>query len=302
MIKFTQAPTGATSLPYLFNNLADLPVNLQQPARQALAPAVQIDSIFFVPAQTYLKGWFGWRYVPEQALVFTADGVLYVQNSVLADKMARTTYLRADELLYAQLSLLLLYGRLELAGRGHNGLIQVIIEFNTVGQSLLQPALHKLLRLAWGETSAPAPNKLVMVPISDQLKKLSMKFRNGLLHYGLQPGEQLLGVVFQPGIWIHRWHFLTQQILANTLLALTDSQLIIIEETDNDPLPNYGWIFTFCPRTKITGIEVTPAEPWQALQILIRRGEVGVERRITLEKEIAQAWQALWRRCNFANS
>jgi len=48
-----------------------------------------------------------------------------------------------------------------------------------------------------------------------------------------------------------------------TLLALTDKQLIVVEEQSRSRFPAYGWIFTFYPRKAINNIGVTSSKVWQ---------------------------------------
>jgi hypothetical protein len=85
--------------PYLFSSLTELPATLQQPAQQALEPTEQLLRIFFVPAQSFLKNWFSQRYVPQQVLIFTRQGVLHVQEADSPDQPAQAPYLLATDLL-----------------------------------------------------------------------------------------------------------------------------------------------------------------------------------------------------------
>jgi hypothetical protein len=294
MTKLPKIPTGLASHPYRVNHPSDLPVSLWQSAEQALGPQEPVDSIFVVPAQVSSKGWFGLRYAPEQALLFTSQGVLHVQDGATPGQPAQSTYLRAADLLYAHLSLILLYGRLELAGQVNGTLARIEVEFNTVAESLLQPGLRQLVRQAWGQTTTLAAGQAQTETILRELDRLPMKFSNGLRYHGLQPGERLLGFVFQPGIWTRRWRFFPHQVSATTLLALTDRQLIILAEDKMGRQANYGWIFTFCPLAGVAGIELIPVEAWQELQTHLERDGVVVDRQITLEYENALTWQILW--------
>lgn len=95
--------------------------------------------------------------MPEQALLFTSQGVLHVQAPVEPDQPPSTTYFQAADLLYTRLSLLLLYGRLELIGSVGGDLTRVEVEFNTVGEYLLRPPLEQFLQLTWGQTKLDLP-------------------------------------------------------------------------------------------------------------------------------------------------
>ncbi len=297
MAKLPLIPKGMASHPYAVQSLGDLPVSLRQAAEQALETGEPIHSNFVVPAQVSPRGWLGLRYTPEQALLFTSQGVLHVQDGATLGQPAQATYLRADGLLYAHLSLILLYGRLELAGQINGALARIVVEFNTVGESLLQPGLRQLVRQAWGQTTTrAAAGQAQTETVLRELDRLPMKFSNGLRYHGLQPGERLLGFVFQPGIWTRRWRFFRRQVSATTLLALTNRQLVILTENKVGRQANYGWIFTFCPLAGIAGIEPKPFEAWQELQVHLERGSVAVDRRIILESETTLAWQNLWSR------
>lgn len=291
-----RVPTGLRSHPYLVENPAGLPEELGQAVREAPWPAAEISSIFVVPPQAFMEGWFRRRYVPEQALLFTPDGVGHVQGPAEADPAVRLTYLRAVGLLYARLSLLLLYGRLELAGRVNGAPGRAVVEFNTVGWHLLQPSVRGLLHRASVRPGSRPPRPAPAVAaLATELDHLPLKFSNGLRHTALQPGESLWGFVFQPSIWTRRWRFFPWQVSATTLLALTDRQVIIVEEEMSGRQATYGYIFTFMPRAAITAIEAQPGECWWELLIRLEQGGVTAERRLALEPETAAEWQELWR-------
>jgi hypothetical protein len=292
MKKVFPVSRGIETHPYRVNDLAELPADLQAAAQRALGPAEQPERIFLVPNQTFFKNWFSRRYVPQQALLFTAQGVLHVQEAESPDQPARATYLHAASLLYIQLRLLLLYGRLELVGQANDALAKVVVEFNTVGVSLLLPGLRRLMTLAWesAEPELPVGREGVL----PEFENLPLKFKNGLRLYGLQPGECLLGLVFQPGLWERHGALFRRQVLANTLFALTDHDLVIVEEERTGRTNPYGWILTFCPLAGVKGFEAAPGEFWQELHLHLIRDGVAIDRHFTLARETVQAWQDLW--------
>jgi hypothetical protein len=292
MKKVFPVSRGIETHPYRVNNLAELPASLQAAAQSALGPTEQPERIFLVPNQTFFKNWFSRRYVPQQALLFTAQGVLHVQEAVSPDQPVQTTYLHAASLLFVQLRLLLLYGRLELVGQANGALARVVVEFNTVGVSLLLPGLRRLMTLTW-ESAEPE------LPVSQEgslpeFENLPLKFKNGLRLYGLQPGECLLGLVFQPGLWERHGSLFQRQVATNTLLALTNRDLVIVEEERTGWKNPYGWILTFCPLACVKGFEAAPGELWQELQLHLTRDGITIDRPVTLERETMQAWQNLW--------
>jgi hypothetical protein len=113
----------------------------------------------------------------------------------------------------------------------------------------------------------------------------------------LLPDEQVSGFVFQPAIWGRRWRILPVRIAETTLLALTDRQLIVVEEQSRSRFPAYGWIFTFYPRKAIAKAGMAPAHLGQEWFIGLKSKATALERRILLEGSNGPAWQELWSRC-----
>jgi hypothetical protein len=278
--------------PYVLQGLVDLPASLQQAAGQWLKPDDPAKLILMIPrhTQTLLKNR---RYVPQQALLFTSQGVLHVQEKTSPDQPPLATYLRSADLLYAHHSLILLYGCLELGGEVSGHLARIVVEYNTVGQQLLQPALQQFLRLAYGPAHAVEPHADLTNALLQNLAAQSLKFQSGLQFYALQPGEPLLGFVFQPRIVQRNWHLFSHPIAPATLLALTDREVILIEE-ERARGASYGWLITFCPRRCIAGIETMPKGEWQELCVHLARNNVTMDRRVTLENDTALAWETLW--------
>ena len=291
---FQQLPSQATLMPYAVASLADLPGSLQQAARQTVDSAVRLISICVFPSRTRLRNQTGWEYVDEQVLLFTEEGVFQVQAPSSLHQEARITYLRAVDLLYSRLSLILMYGRLELFD---DSLTSVVVEFNAAGFDIIKPGLQQLLGTCGGRMVTPTPEDGQTKTALGELGELSFKFKNGLYLYGLLPGEHLFGFVFQPAIWGQRWHFLPIKISETTLLALTDQQLIVVEEQSRSRFPAYGWIFTFYPRKAIKKFGINPTWRWQELIIELKNKTGAVDRRIVLEESNGFAWQELWSRC-----
>jgi hypothetical protein len=290
---FQQLPSQATLMPYAVATLVDLPGSLQQAARQSAGSAIKSTSICVFPGRTRLKSQTGWEYVDEQALLFTEEGVFHVQAASSANQGARITYLHAADLLTARLSLILMYGRLELVDDHLN---RVVVEFNAAGFDMIKPGLQQLLGTCAGRRIA-SPNAALANTVLSDLCELSFKFKNGLYLYGLLPDEQVLGFVFQPAIWGRRWRILPVRIAETTLLALTDRQLIVVEEQSRSRFPAYGWIFTFYPRKAIDKIGASPSQDRRELKINLKSKKSPLERRIVLEEPNCSAWQELWARC-----
>jgi hypothetical protein len=290
---FQQLPSQATPMPYSVASLADLPASLKQAAMHSMGSKNKPSSICVFPGRTGLKNQSAWEYFDEQALLFTAEGIYQIQAPTSAHQDARIIFLCAADLLYARLSLILMFGRLELVDES---LTRVVVEFNAAGFDIIKPGLQQLLGAPGGRTITPletASSKTVL----GELGERSFKFKNGLYLYGLLPEEQVLGFVFQPAIWGWRWHFLPLKISETTLLALTDQQIIVVEEQSRSRFPAYGWIFTFYPRKAINKFGMNPTRRWQELIIELKSKAASIDRRIILEESNGSAWQELWLRC-----
>ena len=294
---FQQLPSQATPMPYAVSSLSDLPGSLQEAARHYLSPADRLVSIYVFPGRTHLKDMYRWENVSEQALLFTDTAVQHIQAPASSDQPARLPErrsLRATDLLYTRLSLILMYGRLELVDKN---LTRLAVDFNAAGFNIIQPGLQQLLETACARDSFASPDGDLTKKHLESLGELSYKFKNGLHLYGLLPGEQLLGFVFQPALWMRRWKLFPRKKSETTLLALTNKQLIVVEERASSRFPAYGWILTFHPRHAIKKIELAFKQPWHELAIGLK-GSAGLnnDQRLALEAPNALVWQELWSR------
>jgi len=281
-------------MPYAVPSLVELPGSLQQAATQSVGSSDELISICVFPVRTYLKNWDGWEYVSEQALLFTRTGVVHIQAPASPNHEARIVNLRSADLIYARLSLILMYGRLEFVDEN---LSRVVVEFNAAGFDIIRPGLREFLGSCCGKGPGSNPDTGLTKTVLDEIGEVSFKFKNGLYLYGLLPDEQVLGFVFQPGIWGKRWHLFPIKISEATLLALTDRQLIVVEERSQSKFPAYGWIFTFYPLKAIEKIEITTRLDRQELVIGTKSTGGLNDHKVILEDANDLAWQELWLRC-----
>ena len=297
-MKFPRVPTGLASHPYRVSGLARLPDSLRPLVDQVAGSSDAIATIVVVPAQLFTKGWARWRYEPEQALVFTRSGVWQLQAAFGAHQSGQVSFLAGAGLLYVEIRLILLYGRIEIVGTdASNQMVKrQVIEFNTVGWHLFQQPIIDLLRLAWAPLVPAYPNVVLTKAGTIGLEELPLKYRNGLMLYALPQGERLLGLIFQPGVWTRHWHFFRRQIVPNALLALTDHELIVVadEHTQRGISHSYGWIITHFPQASITGFGVSAHDLYCDLQVNTARGAAGETYHILLGQGQAEAWQVLW--------
>jgi hypothetical protein len=288
--------TRRTGHPYQVDTLGEMPDGLREAAEASLPADDPVRMIFVHPPQTVPKKFGsigGMRPLPEQALLFTEQGVLYVLGGKMPGGAAQSTYLRGADLLYAQLTQVLLYGKLEFYGGSTETPTQIVLEYNSVRHDLIQPWLYRLLRLATGQAHPAEPAANLNDARLDELGGQSFKFRNGYRGLAQQPGDRLLGFAFQPRLMKHFgrfWHWID---LPSSLLALTESELILLEE-GRTSATSYGYFVTFCPRVCVTGVETVPDGERQDVRVHLRRGPLAADRQVTVENDAARTWQALW--------
>jgi len=142
------------------------------------------------------------------------------------------------------------------------------------------------------------PDALVRESEHEQelLEDLPPKFSFGLRKYGLYTGEILHGAVFQPPIWDKHWALFPKQITANTLLALTNASVIVIDEDRAlvRKSQQYGYRITRIPRPAVAGVAAAEVEGLQELTFTLARDGAGAERRWKLDPQTAEHWLALW--------
>jgi hypothetical protein len=187
--------------------------------------------------------------------------------------------------------LLLLYGYLEIVGQGPGAPTRLGMEFNTVAWYQLSPPLRQLLQ-ATRVTPGTPTGKVAYSPGAQRaFDGLPLKFSNGVKIYGLLPGEELEELVFQPGSW-KRWLLVFRRpVSANTLLLLTSSYVVVIQE---ELEVAQGWIISYIPRNNIAGMQNQPRGPWHELTIQLKRGDQSVDYKLTLKSEAIETWRRQW--------
>jgi hypothetical protein len=283
-----QVPTrGFERHPWILKNVSDLPTELQSPAVVSLAAGEAIQTIIVFPPQIHR----GWHYVPKQALLFTPLDVIHVQASIWPDQEPQVTHLKGSGLMYMRVTLLLLYGHLEIVAQGHTSPTRLGMEFNTVAWYRLSLPLRQLLLATRATPGAPGGETTYAPAVQQAFEGLPLKFSNGVKIYGLLPGEELKELVFQPGTW-KRWLLLFRRpVSANTLLSLTSNYVTVIQEELDVEL---GWIISYIPRSSIAGMQSQPRGPWSELTVQLKRGDQTAEYKLLLEGEAVQAWRRRW--------
>jgi hypothetical protein len=271
----------------LLKNVSELPLELQSSAVAALAARETIQTVLVFPPQIQR----GWNYVPKQALLFTTTGVTHLLASIWPGQEPKATYLKGSGLLYMKVTLLLLYGLLEIVAQGEGAPTRLSMEFSTVDWYCLSPPLKGFLQATKVTPNVPADKDPPPRTAQRTFEKLPLKFSNGVKIYGLLPGEELEELVFQAGTW-RRWlYFFRQPVSANTLLLLTSHYMVVIQEELH---VKQGWILSYIPRNNIVGIQNQPCGLWNELSVQLKYGRQSVDYKLMLKQETADVWRRQW--------
>jgi len=283
--------------PYLVDRLDALPNGLRQAAKSALPAAATFQRGLVSPPEYRSKGLLRSRPVPEQALVFTQDGMLHVLGGLNGKAAPPPAFIHPENLLYVRTSHLLLYGRMELVSSVEGQRNQLEMEFNALGWRMIDVEWRAFIGVAIGRPSLAARTDVKESERATLLMQaLPAKFSVGLRTYGLYTGEALQQTLFQPGVWSHQWVVLNRQLVPNTLLALTDASVILIEEEHAlvRKSQQYGWIITRMPLLSVVDVQSQAKDSLEELTFTLARNGATAERRVLLEPETAHAWLALW--------
>jgi len=285
-----QVPTrGLERHPSVLAQISDLPAELRSPAVDSLAASESIQTLIAFPPQIHR----GWHYVPRQALLFGRWNVVHVQASIWPDEECQVTCVQGSGIMVMRVTLLLLYGCLEIVAQGHTTPARLGMEFNTVAWAQLSRPLRQLLQASRATPGEPAGATAIAPAARQVLDDLPLKFFNGVKIYGLLPGEELQDLVFQPGTWGRHQLVFRHPVTANTLLLLTTNYVVVIEERLRVA---QGWIFSYVPRSSIDGMQNRLRGPWNHLTVRLRRGDQTSEHELLLTNGAVQAWRLLWTR------
>lgn len=284
--------------PYRADDLSALPESLRGAAKAALPVGTKSVSALVMPTDYRSSEESEDAHpVPEQALVFTDSGVLHVQASLTGEAAPSTVYIQPENLLYLKSSHILLYGRLELFGSVQSEPVKLVMEFNSVAWPLMETEWRGLVCKAIG-LAPPAPDEDRVESQREKalLESVPAKFAEGLRKYGLYTGEQLVGVIFQPAVWTQTLAVLDHQVAPNTLLALTDASMLVLEEERAlvRKTEQYGLVVMRIPWGAIVDVQSVVQDSLEELRISIAREGVSTERRVLLEPGKAQFWRGLW--------
>lgn len=228
----------------------------------------------------------------QQALIFARDGILNLAEPFRKGQPGKTEWIAAVDILKIRLTLVLLYGKLEIWGAHAGQALKTELEYNAVAHHLLAPALRWLIRKTWQQNAAmnnPPAREMTL----DGFESVSYSFYNGLRLEALQPEERLLGLIYQPEIQEPRLRFFHRKVAPRTALAITDQQLILLQE-DLAYRAHHEWIFTFCPRYRVSRLAQTLGEARQKVTFHLHPESARQSVEVVLEPEKAQHLVSLW--------
>jgi hypothetical protein len=278
---------GIERHPLVLKSVSELSGELLSPELASLATRADLQTIIAFPPQIHR----GWHYVPQQALLFSPSNAVHVQASIWPDQEPRITHVEGSDLMYMQVTLLLLYGFLEIVAQGPTEPTRLGVEFNTVAWYQLSSPLRQLLRASQSTVGVPSGETSYASSTRQAFENLPLKFSNGVKIYGLLPGEELEDLVFQPGTWERRLLLFRRPVSANTLLSLTSNYVTVIQE---DLHVSQGWIISYIPRSNIVGLQGQPRGLWNEVTFQLKRGGQTAEYKLLLEGAAVQAWRERW--------
>lgn len=284
-----------TNPPYFLPGLNDIPDPLSDLTRQYLPAGETVEGVFVIPPKMQAHG-FRWRLDPLQALVFTQKGVLHVFEAEKGEKEGGGTWILAEDILKVRLSLILLYGKLEIWGTGSNQVSTIAVEYNTVSHHFLAPLLKALLRKTWVEK--PTSNTSFQPDSTfSSFVNTSFSFYNGLKGEAIQPGESVLGHVYQPELREPVLKVFQRKVFPQTVLAVTNHQLILLQQ-DLKSKTHHEWIFTFVPGYRISQFSTEGKRDWQKIIFHLAPEFADQNIEILLEAQNSQKFLTIWNAIN----
>ena len=278
---------GLARHPSLLRRISELPPELQSLALKSTLAGEEIKQIISFPPQIHR----GNHYVPKQALLFTPSGVLHILGSIWPEQEPTIAYLRVSGLMYVKVTLILLYGFLEIVAQGTTSPTRLGVEFNTVAWDLMSRPIRQMLEADEERHSDITGGIPFYQRRESALEKLPLKFFNGARIYGILPGEELEEIAFQSTVWERKLVLFRRNIIANTLLLLTSNYMVTIQEELNVP---QGWIITYIPRKSILCIQNRSFNEWNELTVNLTRNGQATTCKIRLKNEVTQDWYKCW--------
>lgn len=186
---------------------------------------------------------------------------------------------------------LLLYGLLEIVAAGQTYPVRLRVEFNTVARYPAMSRPSRKLLCAIQAIPEQSSGEIHLTEAAQTVvKRLLLKFFNGIHIYGLLPGEELKDQVFQPGTWKPWLLFFRRPVSPDTLLLTSNFVVVIAEELD----VKQGWVISYIPRENISEMQSQPRDLWNELTIHLERNDQTEKCKLLLKDKSIRDWRALW--------
>lgn len=270
---------------YRIASLDDLPADVATLIHHQTGDQT-IENLILIPPQDYAvtpQGWrlslpFLWRRTPERTVAFTPTRIVVVEAE--ADRRLTTITIPLDCLVGINLTVVLLYAFFELTWLEGQGAQTLRIEFNAVGEHIVRQALERVRARTSPPIADLAPNPDAWAGLAEA----PIKFRS-YLRYHLAPDETVALAVYQPSIKRGEGWF--QPTLGpNRALALTDRELLLLEDPRDRLTTRYGLAVRFYPLRRLWGMtwHESPNAIWLHLAF---DDHAGVEVRVPLSASLA---------------
>jgi hypothetical protein len=238
------------------NAIEDLPAAIGAEIRQHNDPCIR--QIINLPPQEYpiwRAYWrialpFGWRKTPRSVLAFGDQQITIVAGDPTGG--LTTTVIPLADLVDIQVMTVLLYAWVEFHWVRNGQIAALRLEYNSVGENLIRRSLDQARR----QVTVPCRQRS-RDPLYEA-DTFPLKFRN-FLHFSLLPGEHVEAAVYQPLLRRSSGRF-RPVIAPNRAVALTDQNLLIIEEDPHGTLHRYTVITRFYPLCRVTEVTFVQAD------------------------------------------
>ncbi len=228
----------------------ELPEDYQHFFQDIKEPSVPFPYTLFIPAMRWIK-----RFCKEKLLCLTGIGISIYEKDAGTIRKEEFAF---ESICYIEEGTVLLHSWITLYGNVKGKSRIAKIEFNTVTKDLFHQIILELRKRV---LEYSRKEKTIIDAKLIQLKEKSYKFMN----YGINsllPGEEVVELFFQPGVY-EKYHYFFQRIKSPAQLhLLTEEEYILIKEEEgkkNDK-SQYSGIWIYVPLVKLQHIEMVSTQ------------------------------------------
>lgn len=262
-----------TSLDDRFASKLKTPEDAPEPLRSKLVAALHRDDaiqlLVFAPAERIVG-----EYSPATLLAVLDHEWIFVTTS---DDQSETPVVRCrfSDTLLLEITEILLYGKLRFDFVCEGRVRSVAARYNTVMEGLFETALQLILNGMDGvfDIEPVSPRE-----ITPGLEMLPLKFANAVMRF-LPMGQTPRSIVYWPSVCDSKMKILHRELTPETVLVLTDRELICIsEEKDRGGFKvaqtaKFGAVATHCLLSRVEEIKLSEREPLDMLDVLLKAGD-----------------------------